>query len=433
MSAPRAEPLRRRGSRTRVRVITLASAVLAVSGGSQPALAQLLAVTNARIHPISSAVIERGTVVIRDGRIVAVGASVAVPQGARVIDAAGKVVTPGLMDSFTTLGLTEIGLEQGTVDAPTSEDHITAAFNVADGLNPLSTLLPVTRVEGITRAVVAPQSGASLIAGQGVVIDLGAERVDEMVHRNPVAMFAVFGEAGAALAGGSRAAAALVLREALQDARDFAENRRAWEESRRREYALGRLDLQALVPVVRGELPLVVQASRASDLLTAIRLAREFDIQLILAGATEAWMVASEIAAAGVPVVINPMQNIPGFESLGVTLENAARLHAAGVTVAFASFDAHNVRNLKQLAGNAVSYGMPHDAALRAVTLTPARMWGVADRYGSIEAGMDADLVIWSGDPFELTTTAERVFIAGREMPPDTRQRSLLEKYRQIR
>ncbi|MCI0437102.1 MAG: amidohydrolase, partial [Gemmatimonadetes bacterium] len=234
-----------------MRHIALAVGVLACAAA--PSAAQTVAIANARIHTVSGPVIERGTVLIRDGKIAAVGASVTVPQGVPVINAAGKVVTPGLLDSYTTLGLVEVGLEQNTVDAATTDDHVTAAFNVVDGLNPLSTLLPVTRVEGITRAVVAPQTGSSLIAGQGVLIDLGAERVSEMVHRNPVAMYAVFGEAGANLAGGSRAAAALVLREALQDARDFADNRRAWEESRRRDYALGRLDLEALVPVLRGE------------------------------------------------------------------------------------------------------------------------------------------------------------------------------------
>jgi imidazolonepropionase-like amidohydrolase len=414
--------------------LPVAAAVAAAMFATQamPAAAQTFAIANARIHTVSGPVIERGTVLVRDGRIAQVGASVTVPSGTRIIDAAGKVVTPGLIDSHTTLGLVEVGLEDNTVDASTTDDRVTAAFNVADALNPMSMLLPVTRVEGITRAVVAPQTGASLIAGQGVLIDLGAERVTDMIHRNPVALYAVFGEAGAALAGGSRASAALVLREALQDARDYMRNRTAWEESRRRDYALSRLDLEALGPVLRRELPLVVQAHRASDLLTAIRLAREFDIRLVLAGATEGWMVAADIAQAGVPVIINPMQNIPGFENLGITLENAARLSAAGATVAFATFDAHNVRNLKQVAGNAVSYGMTHDAALRAVTLAPATIWGVNATYGSIEAGRDADLVVWSGDPFELMTTAEHVFIRGREVPPDSRQRMLFERYRTL-
>ena len=394
--------------------------------------AQTVAITNARIHTMAGPVIERGTVVISNGRISAVGATVTVPSGARVIDGAGKVVTPGFLDSSTGLGTVEIDADDPSNDQSLNSDHITAAFNVADNLNPLSTLLPVTRVEGITRAVVVPGNGSTIIKGQGVLIDLGATGTSLNIHRNPVAMYATLGQAGAGRAGGSRAAALLRLREALQDARDYAANRRAFESAQRREYALSRLDLDALQPVLRGELPLVVSVDRASDILSALRLARDYNLRLIVSGASEGWIVARELAAANTPVVVNPMNNIPGMESLGITLENAARMHGAGVNVVFASFDSHNSRNLKQLAGNAVSYGMPYDAALRALTVAPARLWGVADRYGTLEAGKDADVVVWSGDPLELTTAVEHVFINGREMPDDTRQRALFNRYRRL-
>lgn len=396
--------------------------------------AQTVAITNARIHPVAGPAIERGTVVIRDGKIAAVGANVAVPAGARVIDATGKVVTPGLFDSSTSLGVVEIGLSaEATDDESTNADDITAAFNVADNLNAFSTLIPVTRVEGITRAVVAPRTGRSLIAGQGVVIDLGTNGPIVTIHRNPVALFAVLGAQGARLSGGgARSAAILRLKEALQDARDYAANRSAYEAAQRREYSLSRLDLEALVPVVRGELPIVIDVNRASDILSTLRLAREYNLKLILSGAAEGWLVAREIASANVPVVIDPMRNLPGFESLGITLENAARLNAANVTVVFASFDAHNSRNIKQLAGNAVSYGMPYDAALRAVTINPARLWGIANSYGTLEAGKDADVVVWSGDPFEVMTTVEHVFINGREISKATRQEALFQRYRRV-
>ena len=411
------------------RTALLALAMLALATATP---AQTIAITNARIHTAAGPVIERGTVVIRDGVIAAVGADVAAPAGARVIDAAGKVVTPGLFDSATTLGIVEIGQIDGTNDVSTTDDRITAAYRVVDAINPQSTLIPVTRVEGITRAIVAPQTGSSLIAGRGALIDLGGDRVPDIVHRDPVAMYAVLGEAGAARAGGSRGAAVLALREALEDARDYAANRDAFQQNRRRDYALSRLDLEALIPVVEGELPLAIGVHRASDILAVLRLAEELDLRLILSGATEAWLVAPEIAAADVPVILNPMLNIPGFENLNITLENAARLHDAGVTFAFATFDAHNARNLKQLAGNAVAYGLPHDAAIRAVTSTPARIWGIADDYGTLEPGRQADVVIWSGDPFEVTTVAEHVFIEGTEVPPDSRQRMLFERYRTL-
>jgi imidazolonepropionase-like amidohydrolase len=396
------------------------------------ATAQTIAITNAKIHTVSGPIIERGTVVVQNGRIAAVGANVTVPAGAQTIDASGKVVTPGLLDSSTGLGTVEIGAAAGSNDQASSTDRITAAFNPLDNLNPFSTLIPVTRVEGITRVVVAPNAGASFIAGQGLLIDLGNLGATMTVHRNPVALYAMLGEAGAERTGGTRATNLLRLREVLQDARDYAANRAAFDAGNRRAYALSRLDLEALVPVVRGTLPLNVTANRAADILSALRLARDANIRIILQGAAEGWMVAREIAQANVPVVINPLTNIPTFDALGITFENASRLHSAGVTVVLASFDSHNSRNLKQIAGNAVSYGMPHEAALRAVTLTPARVWGIADRYGSIEPGKEADLVIWSGDPFELTTSVERVFIRGAEMPKDSRQNDLLQRYRRI-
>jgi imidazolonepropionase-like amidohydrolase len=225
----------------------------------------------------------------------------------------------------------------------------------------------------------------------------------------------------------------LRLREALQDALDFSRNRAAWNSAQRRAYARGRLDLEALAPVVRGELPLAINVNRASDLLAAMRLAEEFHLKLILLGAAEGWRVATELAASNVPVVVKPLTDIPSFDALGASLENPARLAKAGVTLILSSFDTHNARNLRQEAGNAISYGLDRDLALRAVTIEPARAWGVADRLGSLEVGKDGDVVVWSGDPFELTTRAEHVFIAGREMPQDTRQKQLFEKYRIIR
>jgi imidazolonepropionase-like amidohydrolase len=390
------------------------------------------AITNARIHTAAGPVIERGTVVIRDGRIIAAGGAPP-PAGARVIDAAGKTITPGFLDSSTSVGIVEIGLEDNTNDAVTSQDRITASFNVVDAINPASTLIPVTRIEGITRVVVQPQAGSSLIAGTGALMDLGGDRVSRMLKRAPTAVYAVLGEAGAAAAGGSRAAATARLREVLQDARDFAINREAWERNQRRDYAISRLDLEALTPVLTGEVPLAIQVHRASDILATLRLAREFNnVRIILLGVNEGWMVAGDIAAANVPVIINPMQNIPGFENLGITLENAARLERAGVLVAFGSFDAHNARNLKQLAGNAIAHGLPHDAALRAVTVNAARIWGIADTYGTLQPGRDADLVVWSGDPFELSTRVEHVFIRGEEISLDSRQKQLFRRYRTL-
>lgn len=395
---------------------------------------ETIAITNARVLPVSAPAIERGTVVIRGTKIAAVGADVPVPAGARVIEATGKIVTPGWIESATQIGIVEIqsGAE-GTDDQSTTDKELSAAFDVVDGFNGETTAIPVTRVEGITRAVVMPSGSGHVLLGQGAMFDLTGAQVPTSVVKAPVAMFANLGEAGAASEGGSRASAMLRLREALQDAIDFERHGTAWASAQRRPYARGRLDLEALGPVVRGELPLAINANRASDLLAAMRLAEEFHLKLILMGAIDAWRVADQLAARKVPVVIKPLTNIPRFDALGATLENAARLSKAGATVVLSSFETHNARNLRQEAGNAIANGLDRDAALRAVTLEPARVWGVAERIGSLDVGKDADVVVWSGDPFELTTRAEHVFIAGREVSRETRQKQLFEKYRTIR
>lgn len=409
------------------------------TGGAQQASApaaptgETVAIVNARILPVSGPAIDKGTILMRDGRIAALGSDVQVPAAARVIDASGRIVTPGLLDSSTQIGIVEIPLSaEGTADESTTDSGLSAAFTVVDAFNGNSTIIPVTRVEGITRALVAPAGTGSVLLGQAAVVTLSGEQAPDSVARAPAAMVALLGEAGAAVAGGSRATAMLRLREALQDAQDFSRNRVAFNAAQRRPYARGRLDLEALLPVLRGEVPLAVQANRASDLLAAMRLGDEFKLRVVLVGGAEAWMVAPEIARRRVPVVLKPLTNVPGFDSLGATLENAARLENAGVTVALATFDTHNSRNLRQEAGSAIAYGLDRDAALRAVTLAPAQIWGIEARYGSLEAGKDGDVVVWSGDPFELSTTPEYVFIQGREMPKDTRQRGLFERYRDL-
>jgi imidazolonepropionase-like amidohydrolase len=392
-----------------------------------------VAITNARILTGAGTTVERGTIVIRAGKVAAVGADVSVPAGAKTLDGTNKVVTPGFIESNTNLGIVEIPLSaEGTADQSSTDPGIAAAFNVVDAFNPLSTAIPVTRVEGVTRALVVPGGTGHILLGQAAVFDLAGEQVPASVTRAPAAMMATLGEAGAAVAGGSRATAMLRLREVLQDAADFNRNRVAWNAAQRRSYARGRLDLEALRPVLAAEIPLAVQANRASDILAALRLGDEFKLRIVIVGAAEGWMVAEELARRKIPVVVKPLTNIPSFDALGATLENAARLQKAGVTLVLSSFETHRAGTLRQEAGNAISYGLDRDAALQAVTSAPARVWGIADRTGSLEMGKDADVVVWSGDPFELTTAAEHVFIRGREMPKETRQTELLKKYRTI-
>lgn len=393
-------------------------------------LAQTIAITGGTVYPVSSPKIDNATVLIRDGRIAAVGTSVAVPAGATRIDAGGKWVTPGLIESGGTLGLTEINAVQGTNEAFQRTSEVAASFNVAEGINPASTLIPVTRIEGITTALTWPQG--QLIAGQGVMIDLDGATIEAMLVKSPAAVLATLAQASKDEGGGSRAGAAARLRRVFNDALEYSRRRTDYTRAQMQQLAAGAADLDALMPVLRGQLPLVVVANRRSDIETALRIAREYKVRLILAGATEAWTVADRIAAAGVPVLVQPLDNIPTYDGLGARYENAALLAKAGVKVGLLENDTHNARNLRQQAGNAVAYGMTWEQALRAVTLTPAEVFGVADRYGSLEAGKVANVVVWTGDPFEFSTGVEHVFIRGKEIPLRSRQTELLERYRSL-
>jgi imidazolonepropionase-like amidohydrolase len=380
------------------------------------------------------------TVLVQDGRITGVGTDVAIPPDAKRIDAQGKIVTPGIFDTLSYIGIVEISLVDETADASSASVRYNAAFDVAEAINPRSVLIPINRIEGITRSLVAPQppqelqpgQTASPITGLGAVIHLGGGP-DYLMARG-VALFAELDEQGAALAGGSRIGAMLSLEEALQDAEDYRDHRADFEKRARRDYALGRLDLEALQPVLAGKTKIVVRAERASDIEAALRIAQRHRLQLVIAGGTQAWMVAPQLAQAQVPVILDPLQDLPDrFEQIGATLENAARLHTAGVTIAFSIGDSHNARNLKQSAGNAVAWGLPWPAALAAITLNPARIFGLDASLGTIEPGKLADIVVWSGDPLEVTTFAEQVLINGLVMPMESRQTLLRDRYMDLK
>jgi imidazolonepropionase-like amidohydrolase len=393
-------------------------------------LAQTIAITGGTVFPVSGPKLERATVLIRDGTIVAVGPAVAVPPDAVRVDATGKWVTPGFIDGGGQMGLVEIGAVPGTREAALQGDTIAAAFNVAEGINPASTLIPVTRIEGITTALAVPSG--NLISGQAVLIDLAGATIEEMLVKSPAGMVVDFSESGKAEAGGSRAAVAERLRRVFRDALEYERRKADFGRAQMRPLSASAADLEALLPVLHGEEPLLAYANRRSDIETALRLAREFRLRLIVAGAQEGWEVAGELAAARVPVLVEPLDNIPSYDALGVRYENAALLARAGVTVALMETDTHNARNLRQQAGNAVAYGLPWEAALRAVTLAPAEIFGVAERYGSLAPGKVANVVVWSGDPFEFTTAVEHVFIRGAEIPLRSRQTELFERYRTL-
>ena len=430
--------------------LVAAAAALALSAGA--ALAQTIAVTNGRVLT-GTGEIARGTVVIQNGRISAVGADVAVPSGAQVIDAQGGVIAPGFVAVDSGLGGVEVSALADTNDLRQSSNSLSAAFDVSWGLDPDSFVIPVTRLGGVTRAIVTPQHPGSsgghvheedtagvgaggyhspgLFAGQAAVIHL-AEGTDILVE-SQVAMVAPFGDAGAGVAGGARGAEFTLFREILREVRLYARNRAAYDRGDLRDLQLSRADLEALIPVVEGRMPLIVTVHRASDIRNVLRLAREENLDIILDGAQEGWRVAAEIAAADVPVLINPLDNLPSsFEVRGASLENAARLHAAGVVIAIKGNEGsvHRAREARYNAGNAVAHGLPFLAAIEALTVNPARIFGQEDRFGALRPGLEADVVVWTGDPLEPLSQPIAVIIRGQPQDLNSRALELRDRYR---
>lgn len=399
-----------------------------------PAAAQTVAITNGTVYPVSGPAIPNATVLIKDGVIVAVGARVNIPADARRIDATGKVVTPGLINSVTELGIVEVDQVKDTKDdTAKGSNNISASFRVWEGLNPASAIFAPTRNEGITTAIITPHGG--LISGQAAVIDLLPGHAADIIRRAPVAMVAQIDSPNDA---GTSARGELLgkLRVLLEDVRFYAQHRADYDRAAARSLSASRADLEAMIPVIEGKLPLVVEANRVDEIDAALSLARDFDLKLMIAGGAEAWLTADRLAAAQVPVLTGAMSNIPAsFAALNQRQENAGLLRRAGVRVALVAtgngdVTRFNARNLKYEAGNAVAYGMSHDDALRAVTLTPAELFGVSDRIGSLQAGRDANVVVWSGDPFEFSTRVEHVLIRGREVLEPSRQDMLIERYK---
>lgn len=412
--------------------------LLAAAIAAPAADAQTIAITGGRVFPVSGAPIENGTVLIRDGRIVAVGSGIAIPADAQRVDATGRWVTPGLFNPSTLLGLVEVGAvpetRQASARGSEESDRVHAALRVWEGLNPASVLFAAARNEGITTVMIHPQGG--LVSGQAAILDIVDGSTADMVVRAPVAMVAQIQSPGGAGAG-SRGELLLRLRELLDDTRAYQRGRAAFDRGETRAFAASRSDLEAMIPVLEGRMPLIVAAEASSDIEAAIDLAREYGLRIAIGGGSEAWRVAEKLAAARIPVFAGAMNNIPGsFATLGARQENPALLRRAGVEVLLVGTgsdpDAFNVRNIRQEAGNAVAYGMSWDDALRSITLVPAQLFGVADRLGTLQPGRTANVVVWSGDPFEFSTTVEHVFVRGRRYDSPSRQDMLMQRYRTL-
>jgi imidazolonepropionase-like amidohydrolase len=405
-----------------------ASLACAASAGAEPPTS--VAITHAKVYlPGGRSPLDDATVVLSNGKVQAVGAAVAIPVGARTVDARGKVVTPGFIDADTDLGVVDVEHEPQANDTDV-RGPVTPALRMADGYNPRSILVPIARSGGVTSVVVAPRSG--LLGGQSALADLAGESVSEAIVRPALAQQAHLDEESGQVNSGTRGAMWLVVREALDDARFYAAHRAQYDANGVRQLGLHREGLEVLVPVIRGEQPLVVKVHRASDIEAALRLAGEFRLKLVLEGASEGWMVADEIARSKVPVILDPLEDLPErFDRLHARADNAALLSRAGVSVIIATFSAYGVRLLWQHAGNAVRMGMDHDAAIRAVTEAPADAFGLRG-YGRIEPGAVGNVVVWSGDPLQTSTRVEHVFVRGREQSLETRQTLLLQRYRTL-
>ena len=406
---------------------------------SLPGLAETTAVVGGKVHTVAAeGTIDNATILIQDGRITAVGTDIRVPSDATIIDASGKIVTPGLFSPTGRLGLVEVGSSAGPTDSGQIGDQFTAGFDVADAYNSRSPSVAVQRIEGITRAAIVPSPGYSdsgfghVLSGLAAIVNLGdANSLD----KRGAAMVVTLGEGGSYLAEGSRTTAWLVLRNALQEAADYRDNKADYERGMRRQYKHGVADLEALQGVIAGDVPLLVNIERASDIQILIKLTEEFGLVAIISGGTEAWMLADELAAAEISVILNVTNNLPGnFDRLNARRGAANILLEAGVQFAITDgqSESHNARNITQSAGNAVADGLSWDAALYAITLAPAKIYGVDSTIGSIEAGKAADVVIWPADPFELTSYADQVLINGVAIPMESRQTMLRDRYLQM-
>ena len=405
-----------------MRALLLAAALLT------PALApaQDVLIRGARVHTAASAgTLEDADVLVSGGKIADVGKGLAAPAGAAVVEANGRPLTPGLFGGLTQIGLEEVNQEESTYDAelkleaPAWQHMWRPEFDVTPAFNARSILLPVARIEGVTWGMLAPQPAESLVVGQGSAVTLDG-RFDAALDGSRT-LYVNWGSKAHDASGGSRAAQYMLFDQAIREVREPGGSGSA---------ALllpeGRAALKGYL--AGGRVVFFVQ--RAADIREVVHYALKNGMKPVIAGGAEAWLVAEGLAAAKVPVVLDALQDLPSdFDRLGSRLDNAKLLHDAGVPIAFSWDESFNLRKNRQLAGNAVAHGLPWEAALAAITSSPADIFGIGDAHGRIQKGESADLVLWSGDPLEVTSVAEQVWIAGAPVAMESRQTELRDRY----
>ena len=421
------------------RLLPLAASALALAAAA-PALAQDVTITNARlVLGDGSAPIEGGTVVVQAGKVVYAGPSSGAPAGGNAVDAKGAWVTPGLFATVTTLGLADVSAVDESNDITAGGTPFSAALDASTAINPTSQHILVHKAAGITRAATTTLPSGSIFAGQGAIIDLDGD-ARPVVQARAFQMINL-GEGGAAEAGGSRAAAHALLRAALREAQALVGKTAIPETTaidKGDAVLLSRFDAEALVPVVTGRQKLYVAVDRMADIRAVLALKQEYPkLDLVLVGATEGWLVASDIAAAGVPVIANGLVDLPEtFEQLGATQSNAGRLAQAGVKVAINASTMQNPRRLQQVAGNLVALtkmpgaaGIDWGRAFAAISSVPAEISGMGGKAGVLKPGALGDVVMWTGDPLEVGSVPTRVFIDGREQDLTNHQTRLRDRY----
>jgi imidazolonepropionase-like amidohydrolase len=426
-------------------VLLLVSSLVGISAFAQD---NPVALKGGKLLTVSHGVIENGTVVMQGGKITAVGAAntVNVPANAQVIDATGMTIYPGLIDSESQLGLTEISAENMTNDLVELSDEIMPHMHTAEAFHAESALIPVARMNGITNAVVAPEGGDTL-PGQDSFIQLAGANSSEMLLIRDNAMPLNFTGDERRNKGGfekrkfpsTRMGLAAQLRQAFIDAQDYkaklvdfdrkkadaAQNKKPEPLAPKRD-----LKLEALIPYLEGKKTIVLAAESPSDLQTAVRLANEFKLKFVLNHIAHSQPVLDYVASLKVPVIVGPIYEAPKEDERYDTIYSLpAQLYKRGVKIVFASYSAHNVRNLPDQAGFATAFGLPYDEALKAITLNAAEVWGVADQLGSLDVGKTANVVMAKGDPLDVKTDVKQVFIQGRAIPMTSRQTQLRDEY----
>ncbi len=410
------------------KLISIAAVIAAALTASVSA--EDIAITGGRAFTNGgSGEVENATILVSDGKITSVAAGGVVPEGYRVIDASGKWVTAGFMASDTTLGLSEVALSGGIVDSSAPREPNQIGLNVIPAYNPASTFIANTRIEGVTRAMTRMNNTGDMWLGLGAIVKMSDS---DVIARERAFLVLDLDEGSANEVGGSRAVLWHKLNEKFQSAKDKLDKAKDDDDDEKGSKRPSPADA-VLNAVLSGDMPVYAIVNRRSDIEQLIAFQKRFGIEVILSGAAEAWMVADMLADAGIPVVMDPSANLPGnFDVLGRTSAGAARLHAAGVKLAFIPPGTPNARLVVQNAGIAVSMGLPWEAAVDALTVNPAEIFGLSNSYGKLAVGMDADIVVWDGDPLELMSSPDAVLIAGEDIPLVSRQTKLRDRYKEL-